>query len=162
MSNRFYVNDVQIFGNNEMFKKTYDELKKQGAKWTDDGTFGAIEIKDPQALMESVERDILEFLKDALTVEVYDKEKKDWFDKDFKDVHDKDILLSDWEDEFKYHIWDEKGEMQKPVWLHLQWWLNQKLAFTSYVLYQAIRDDVDFSEGKLVLKEDHTITASMY
>ena len=26
MSNRFYVNDVQIFGNNEMFERTYKEL----------------------------------------------------------------------------------------------------------------------------------------
>lgn len=34
MSNRFYVNDVQIFGNNEMFKNTYTELEKQGAEWT--------------------------------------------------------------------------------------------------------------------------------
>ena len=162
MSNRFYVNDVQIFGNNEMFPKTYKELKKQGAKWTDDGTFDAIEIKDPQSLMEAVEQDILGFLKDALTVDVYDKEKEGWSDKDFKDVHDKDILLSDWEDDFKYHIWDEEGEMQKPVWLHLQWWLNQKRVFTSYILYQAIKGDVDFKEGKLVLKEGHTITATMY
>lgn len=29
MSNRFYVNDVQIFGNNEMFKNTYIELEKK-------------------------------------------------------------------------------------------------------------------------------------
>jgi hypothetical protein len=30
MSNRFYVNGVQIFGNNEMFERSYEELKKQG------------------------------------------------------------------------------------------------------------------------------------
>ena len=30
MSNRFYVNGVQIFGNNEMFDRTYKELEKQG------------------------------------------------------------------------------------------------------------------------------------
>lgn len=35
MSNRFYVNDVQIFGNNEMFKKTYEELKRQGVEWNE-------------------------------------------------------------------------------------------------------------------------------
>ena len=37
MSNRFYVNGVQIFGNNEMFQHTYDELVRQGGKWTEDG-----------------------------------------------------------------------------------------------------------------------------
>lgn len=35
MSNRFYVNDVQIFGNNEMFENTYTELERQGAQWTE-------------------------------------------------------------------------------------------------------------------------------
>lgn len=63
MSNRFYVNDVQIFGNNEMFDRTYEELKKQGAEWTEDGTFNEIEIKDPQALIEAVDNDRLEYLK---------------------------------------------------------------------------------------------------
>ena len=57
MSNRFYVNDKQIFGNNEMFKNTYAELERQGAEWTEDGTFSAIEIKEPQGLMDAVEKE---------------------------------------------------------------------------------------------------------
>ena len=59
MSNRFYVNDVQIFGNNEMFKRTYEELKKQGAKWDENGCFRKIKIKDPQALIDAVDNDSL-------------------------------------------------------------------------------------------------------
>ena len=38
MSNRFYVNDEQIYGNNEMFTNTQKELARQGAKWTENGT----------------------------------------------------------------------------------------------------------------------------
>ena len=69
MSNRFYVNDVQIFGNNEMFERTYEELKKQGAEWTEDYTFGEIEITDPQALMDAVEKDSIEaFIKDRVVM----------------------------------------------------------------------------------------------
>ena len=30
MSNRFYVNDEQIFGNDEFPKEVYEELKRQG------------------------------------------------------------------------------------------------------------------------------------
>lgn len=30
MSNRFYINNVQVFGNNEMFENTYAELEKDG------------------------------------------------------------------------------------------------------------------------------------
>ena len=67
MSNRFYVNGVQIYGNNEMFQRTKDELTKQGAKWND-GAFGVIEIKDPQALMDVVTKDSLEYLKDIMMV----------------------------------------------------------------------------------------------
>lgn len=163
MSNRFYVNDVQIFGNNEMFKRTYKELKKQGAKWTGDGTFDEIEIKDPQALMDAVETDTLEHLKTVLTEDVYDKEKKTWVDKEFKDVHDKDILLSDFEDDFKCGVWDlQTGEQEKYVWRQIGWWINSKRVFTSYILYQAIQNDVVFEKGGLKLKEGHTITASMY
>ena len=162
MSNRFYINDVQIFGNNEMFERTYEELKKQGAEWTEDGTFGVIEIKDPQALMDAVETDTLEYLKTLLTEDVYVKEKKTWVDKDFKDVHDKDILLSDFEDELKSEVWDlETGEQEKYVWRKMCWWISSKRVFTSYNLYQAIQNDVDFEKGVLKLKEGHKITASM-
>ena len=75
MSNRFYVNDVQIFGNNEMFERTYEELKKQGAGWTEDCTFDEIKITDPQALMDAVEKDSLEYLKKLCTEMVLDEEK---------------------------------------------------------------------------------------
>ena len=75
MSNRFYVNDEQIYGNNEMFTNTKKELARQGAEWTEDGTFSSIEIKDPQALMDVITKDALEYLKEKM-MSYYDPVKK--------------------------------------------------------------------------------------
>lgn len=50
MSNRFLETM-------KCLKNTFAELEKQGAEWTEDGTFDAIEIKDPQGLMDAVEKD---------------------------------------------------------------------------------------------------------
>lgn len=164
MSNRFYVNDVQIFGNNEMFPKTYEELKKQGAKWTEDCTFDEIEIKDPQALMDAVEQDTFEYLKKITTEDILDKKTLKFYDRDFKDVHDKELILNeDFEDDFKYSCYDlQTGEIEKNTWQRISWWIESSRAFTSYNLYMAIRNDVEFKEGKLILKEGHSITASMF
>lgn len=164
MSNRFYVNDVQIFGNNEMFPKTYEELKKQGAKWTEDYTFREIEITDPQALMDAVEQDTFEYLKKITTEDILDEKTLEFYNKDFSGVHDKELILSEkFEDEFKCNCYDlQTGEIEKNVWQKIGWWINEKRAFTSYNLYMAIRKDVYFEKGKLVLKEGHKITTSMY
>lgn len=163
MSNRFYVNDVQIFGNNEMFPKTYEELEKQGAEW-DDGTFDEIEITDPQTLMDAVEQDTFEYLKKVTTENVFDKKTLKSYNRDFKDVHDKELILDeDFEDEFKYNCYDlQTGEIERNVWLRISWWIHSTRAFASYLLYQAIKNDIDFKNGKLVLKEGHSIKASMY
>lgn len=164
MSNRFYVNDVQIFGNNEMFPKTYEELKKQGAEWTEDYTFGEIEITDPQSLMDAVEQDTFEYLKKITTEDILNEKSLKFYNRDFKDVHDKELILDEkFEDDFKYNCYDlQTGEIEKNVWQRIGWWIDSKRAFTSYNLYMAIRKDVDFEKGKLVLKEGHKITASMY
>lgn len=163
MSNRFYVNDEQVFGNNEMFPKTYDELKKQGAEWTGDGTFRAIKIKDPQALMEAVEQDSLEHLKKALTEYVWSDRKKKCINKKFSSIHDKDLILSsDFKDELKFSLYRSNGDVRPLGWRHILWWISEKRAFTSFILYLAIKDDVELKDGKLLLKEGHTITACMY
>lgn len=163
MSNRFYVNDVQIFGNNEMFERTYEELKKQGAEWTDDGTFCEIEIKDPQALMEAVEKDSLEYLKKVCTEDVFDEKNNNFINKKFEDVHDSDLILSVYGDALKNRAYTEKGEVRNKAWRSIGWWLEEKRILTSWNLYQAIKDDVEFDKQEnLVLKEGHTITACMY
>lgn len=162
MSNRFYVNKVQIFGNNEMFGCTYEELKKQGAEWTEDGTFYEIEIKDPQGLIEAVDNDSLEYLKKVCTKSVWDEKLEKYVNKKFEDVHDSDLILSSYGDMLKNSAYTEDGEVRKNAWRIIGWWLDDKRILTGWNLYQAIKDDVDFENGVLKLKEGHKITASMY
>lgn len=162
MSNRFYVNDVQIFGNNEMFKNTYTELEKQGAEWTEDGTFDAIEIKDPQGLMDAVEKDSLEYLKELLTKDCWSKRKKKLINKPFSRITDKHLLLSSWKKEVVYKVYC-KGKVRKNAWLYLKWWFEEKRIFTSLNLYFAIKNEVEFNDdGKLELKKDGKIIARMF
>ena len=162
MSNRFYINDVQIFGNNEMFNNTYEELKRQGAEWTEDFTFNEIEIKDPQALMDAVESDILGFIVERHTKNVWDEKENITKNVDWKDVKDSD-LLSVWGDrDLIEYVFDEKGNPKKCAWRRIASWISNKRIFTSYILYRAIENDVEHTEKGLVLKEGHTITASMY
>ena len=163
MSNRFYVNDVQIFGNNEMFERTYEELKKQGAEWTEDYTFNEIEIKDPQALMDAVEKDSLEYLKKLCTENVFDEESNDFVNKKFEDVLDSDLILDVYGDTLKNRAYTKNGEVRNKAWQSIGWWLEEKRILTSWNLYQAIKNDVKFDkQGNLVLKEGHEITARMY
>ena len=162
MSNRFYVNDVQIFGNNEMFKNTYTELEKQGAEWTDDCTFNAIEIKDPQGLMDAVEKDSLEYLKKCLTEENFDHRKMKFIKRPFSRITDKHLLLSSWNKEVVYRAYC-RGKVRKNVWLSLKWWFEEKRIFTSLNLYYAIQSEVELNnDGKLELKKDGKIIACMY
>lgn len=163
MSNRFYVNDVQVFGNNEMFPKTYEELKKQGAEWTEDFTFGEIEITDPQALIDAVEQDTFEYLKKITTENVFENDK---FikNKDFSEVHDKDLAWGDFEDDIKSRIYSRNGEIRPHIWRKISWWVEEKRFLTSFNLYQVIKNDVCFDneKKKLMLKDGHRITAVMY
>jgi len=163
MSNRFYVNDVQIFGNNEMFKRTYEELKRQGAEWDEDGCFREIEIKDPQALIDAVDNDSLEYLKKVCSKNVWNEQKQSFEDKNFEDVHDSDLILSDYGDTLKNRAYTKNGEIRKNAWRIIGWWLEDKRILTGWNLYQAIKNDVEFGKDeKLKLKEGHKITARMY
>lgn len=163
MSNRFYVNDVQIFGNNEMFENTYAELEKQGAEWTEDGTFDAIEIKDPQGLMDAVEKDSLEYLKELLTKECWNERKKKIINRPFSRITDKHLLLDSWNKSLVFRGYTDKGDVRKNAWLSLKWWFEQKRIFTSLNLYYAIQSEVELKgDGKLELKKDGNIIARMY
>lgn len=161
MSNRFYVNDKQIFGNNEMFENTYAELERQGAEWTEDGTFGAIEIKDPQGLMDAVEKDSLEYLKKCLTEEHFDHRKMKSIKRPFSRITDKHLLLGSWNKEVVYRAYC-RGKVRKNAWLSLKWWFEEKRVFTSLNLYFAIKNEVELKgDGKLELKKDGKIIACM-
>lgn len=163
MSNRFYVNNVQIFGNNEMFENTYAELEKQGAEWTEDFIFDAIEIKDPQGLMDAVEKDSLEYLKKCLTKDCWSSRRKKFINKPFSRITDKHLLSGSWNKDVVLRAYTDKGDVRKNAWLHLKWWVEQKRIFTSLNLYFAIKNEVELKgDGKLELKKDGKIIACMY
>jgi len=163
MSNRFYVNEVQIFGNNEMFNHTYEELKRQGANWTEDGTFREINISDPNGLMRAVELDVFELLKKSATEDVFDRVNKKFIKrKDFSDVHDKDLFFSSYEDDLKIRLYEENGDITKDTWRILGWWISENRVFTPYVLYQAMKKSVEYKDGKLCRKDGCHIKACMY
>ena len=145
MSNRFYVNDVQIFGNNEMFNNTYTELERQGAKWTEDGTFGSINITDPQALMNAVTKDTADYLKEA-HCNSYDEETLEEVHKDFSELKDSDFLNAD-KRSLIYCLYGGNGEYRKHAWKFLSWYLDEKRIFTPLNLYNAIKDCVEENDG---------------
>lgn len=163
MSNRFYVNDVQIFGNNEMFKNTYTELEKQGAEWTEDGTFEAIEIKDPQGLMDAVEKDSLEYLKKCLTKNCWSSRRNRFINRPFSRITDKHLLSGLSNKDVVLRAYTRKGDARKNAWLHLKWWVEKKRIFTSLNLYFAIQSEVELNKDKkLELKKNGKIIACMY
>lgn len=160
MSNRFYVNDVQIFGNNEMFDNTYEELKRQGAEWTEDCTFDCINISDPQALMNAVTKDTAEYLK-KVNCDYFDEESMEDVHKDFSELKDSDLLNV--KGRFLLHcLYGDNGEYREQAWKLFGWYLDEIRIFTPYNLYNAIRNCVEDVGGKLVLKEGCEITACMY
>lgn len=155
MSNRFYVNGVQIFGNNEMFDCTYEELKRQGGDWDDDnGILPEMEVKDPQSLMEAVTKDSLTYLKECLT------EKKK-----FDDLTDSDLILNNSDSKWlKKNLYKEDGTPDPLAFIHAEWDLKRMRAFTPFFLYLAIRDcvNLDYNTMKLSLKEGEKIIAEMH
>lgn len=162
MSNRFYVNDEQIYGNNEMFTNTKKELARQGAEWTEDGTFSSIEIKDPQALMDVITKDSLEYLKEKM-MSYYDPVKHKDVEKSFEELTDTDVLGSVFNPRcFLDLLYTKKGEVRHDVFRNIEYWISDKRAMTPYLLWTVIKNDVTFKDGKLILKDGHNIIACMY
>lgn len=163
MSQRFYVNGVQIFGNDEMFKNTHDEIARQGGIWDDeDLMLPKTEIKDPQALMDAVEKDSLEYLKHCYS-KYFSLKRKEWVSKPFSSLTDKQILLSDYSNkDVLLRAFTAKGEVRKNAWKNLLYWIEGKRVFTGLVLYLAIQNEVETKEGKLTLKDGGKIIAKMF
>ncbi len=163
MSQRFYINGEQIFGNNEMFQNTHDEIARQGGVWDkEDLILPETEITDPQGLMDAVEKDSLEYLKKVLT-NVWSDEKNDFVDRPFSEITDKDILLNENNDkEFVRMLYTKDGEVRKNAWQHLSYLIDCERAFTSFNLYNVIKSEVEFKDGKMVLKDGGKIIAEMY
>ena len=161
MSNRFYVNDVEIFGNNEMFQKTHDFIISQGGNWIEDYAYlKKTEIKDPQGLMDAVTEDSLNYLKELLT-----EQKK------FDDLDDSDLVSNVYDDkDLLKRLYNKDGTINKnnffglPLYFRLQNWIEYRRCFTPFQLWLAIKDcvDLDYNTMKISLKKDKKIVAEMY
>lgn len=162
MSNRFYVNDEQIYGNNEMFTNTKKELARQGAEWTEDGTFSPIEIKDPQALMDVITKDSLEYLKEKM-MSYHDPVKHEDVEKSFEELTDTDVLVFTTDPRyFLKLLYTKEGEVKQNAFRYIEFWISDVRAMTPYFLWTVIKNDVTFKDGKLILKDGHNIIACMY
>lgn len=164
MSNRFYINNVQLFGNNEMPENTRNELDKQGAKWIEYGwVLRKFKIKDPQGLMEAVTKDSLGELK-LLMTDHYDPIKEEDVEKTFEELTDIDALGSIFfPRSFLNRIYTKSGEIRMDAYQQIRWWIEDKRAMTPYLLWTAIKDKVEYDKsGKLILKKNRCIIARMY
>ena len=163
MSNRFYVNGVQIFGNNEMFQKTHDFITSQGGVWTEDyWILEKTEITDPQGLMDAVTEDSLTYLKDYLTS-----------DKNFEELTDIDLVIGKlFNKDLLIRLYHKDGSIKInngwdfQIYEKLENWIYMKEFMTPYILWLAIKDCVNKNEKskarELTLKEGKRIIAEMY
>ena len=164
MSNRFYVNDVQIFGNNEMFQKTHDFIISQGGNWTEDyWILEKTEIKDPQGLMDAVTEDSLTYLKENLTIDKKFEELTD-FDLIVGKFFDKDLLIRLYRGDGSIRINHKYGFQ---IYKKLEDWIEIKRFMTPYGLWLAIKDCVNENKDPsrdvgLTLKEGKKIIVEMH
>lgn len=163
MSNRFYIDGYQVFGNYEMFSRTEKALTKQGAQWTDDGTFSKIKITDIESLLNAIELDSLYYLKDFLCQEKYDFEThKQIPQRNFNDLEDSDFLCSRRYNTYLKDIcFTKKGAPRPHSYRMLADFLDEKRIFTAYNVWTHIKSKCEYKDGKLVIKPHRTIYAWM-
>ena len=161
MSNRFYVNGVQIFGNNEMFQKTHDFITSQGGVWTEDyWILEKTEITDPQGLMDAVTEDSLTYLRECLTR-----------DKKFEELTDIDLVVGKlFNKDLLIRLYNKDGSIKInndwdfQIYEKLEDWIETKRFMIPYALWLAIKDcvDRDYNTMKMILKKDKKIIVEMY
>lgn len=163
MSNRFCVNDVQIFGNNEIFEKTHDFIISQGGNWIEDYAYlEETEITDPQGLMDAVTEDSLTYIKDYLTS---DKKFEELTDIDLVagKIFDKDLLIRLYNEDGSIKI---NNGLDFQIYEKLEYWIEMKRFMTPYTLWLAIKNCVKKNEKskdrELTLKEGKKIIVEMY
>lgn len=162
MSNRFYINDFQPFSNNELGKKTYEELNRQGIKWVEDGwCCKKQKITDPQALLDAINEDILSDLKESVTT-IYNEETwEKTGEKPWEEINDADLYTNK-RNTIKNTLFTKDGLIRVGSWEYLDEFISSKKAFTPTFVYLAIKDCCEWKDGKLVLKPRRNIYVEMY
>lgn len=146
MSTRFYINDVQVFGNGDMYENTRQELIKQiGHDPYEEDYFYDKKIKDPDALLVAIENDIKELLLESDII----KEDGDLF---------KDFFVSStfWLDHLR------EGKANHNFLNICLYFIDMKTFFTPLVAYMAMKDKIEKKDGKFVLKKNRVVKVSWY
>lgn len=163
MSQRFYINGFQPFGNNEIGERTLRFLQESGIEMDmDDGIIGEQEISDPQGLLEAVTYDSLLMLKKGLTRDTYDDELNE-IHHSWDDVADKDILCH--ETISPTYLKDaiyKNADPLKYAYRQSYWYLYSNRALTPGLLYAKLREVCDEPSDRLQLKEGCKVIVSMY
>jgi len=151
MSQRFYINDLQVFGNNEIGDLTMQELEKQGIIIDyDDYIIKKQKIKDPQALLEAVVTDSLLMLKEGLTR-----------DKKWEEITDADFFKS-YDPTFVKRILFDSESPAKSYLDWVEYFMDSKRIMAGELLRQHLMKWCKKEKGKLVIKPHKNIWVEMY
>lgn len=136
MSYRTYINDTQIFGNNESYSEWIDFLKSKGIEISEDGIYDGY-ITDLQGMFNVIDK-ITQNLINKRHEEVL-KGEKDWEGKPYRELTDlsESMWLADNVPLLKYN-------MQM---------VNHAYCFLPYQVYKAVEDIIEISD-KPYISED--------
>ncbi|MCQ2209166.1 MAG: hypothetical protein MJZ34_02630 [Paludibacteraceae bacterium] len=163
MSQRFYINGFQPFGNNEIGKRTLQFLQESGIEMDmDDGIIDEQEISNPQGLLEAVTYDSLSMLKDGLTQDTYDDDLKK-IHHSWSEVTDKDILCHEYFSPtyFKDALY-RNDEPSKTAYWRSYFYLSGNRALMPGLLYVKLLEVCDEKDDGLHLKAGCKVTVRMY
>lgn len=143
MSYRTYIENTQVFGNNEYYKEWADFIESQGIEIGVDGDYDG-EITDVQGMFDIIDKITKRLIKERH--EQVEKGKT-WFGKPYKELAD----LTDLIDE------DEN------ILLSNMYMIDHAYCFLPYQVYKAVEDKLEKFRpytGKITLKPNVKIRVS--
>ena len=129
MSYRTYINDTQIFGNNESYPEWIDFLKSKGIEIDEDGIYDAY-IDNLQGMFNVIDK-ITQNLINERHEEVL-KGKKDWKGKPYSELTDlsKSMWLTD----------------NTPLLMYNMQMIYHAYCFLPYRVFRAVEDIIEISD----------------
>ncbi len=129
MSYRTYINDMQIFGNNEGYDEWFDFIQSKGIRIDEDGIYDGY-IDDLQGMFDVIDK-ITQNLIDKRHEEVL-KGEKNWDGKPYKELTD----LSD-------SMWLADNT---PLLMYNMQMINHAYCFMPYQVFKAVEDIIERSD----------------
>ncbi len=136
MSYRTYINDTQIFGNNEGYDEWFDFIQSKGIRIDEDGIYDGY-IDDLQGMFDVIDK-ITQNLINKRHEEVL-KGKKNWDGKPYTELTD----LSE-------SMWLASNT---PLLMYNMQMINHAYCFIPYQVYKAVEDIVELSDEPYISKD---------